>query len=164
MVVSAFFLACLGCAPDEKPDSALGAKHAAVSTAQCENLENLFKQIDCYATAAIEDADPSVCELASNEGVKYQCYAVVAERLGSVELCDQIPVTSPDHQQLRDVCVSDVAKKTLDDLLCDEIQTVGLRDSCYVKIGQETKNTALCAKIQDPGLRSLCSGDPVVVE
>ncbi|MCP3994645.1 MAG: hypothetical protein GY722_06200 [bacterium] len=153
VAVSAVLLSCLGCASDEKPDSA-----------QCEDAENLIEQIDCYATLATKGSDPSVCDLSSHEGVKYQCHAVVAERLGNVELCDQIPVTSSDHQQLRDVCVSDVAKKTLDDLLCDGIQTVGLRDSCYVKIGRETKNTALCAKIQDPGLRSLCSGIPVVVE
>lgn len=164
MAASAILLSSLSCSPDDEPDPAPGPKSGAVSAAQCERIENVFKQIECYVTLATDEEDPSMCGLSSHDGVKYQCYAILAERLGSRDLCDQIPLASLDHQELRDICISDVAKKILNYVVCDEIQTMGLRDSCYAKIGQETKNTTLCEKIQDPGLRSMCSGVPVMVE
>lgn len=157
----AILMSSFGCAPSEDPER---TPLVTETSSQCEDTENLLERIECYATLATDEDDPSVCGRSSHEGVKYQCYAVLAERRGSKELCNEIPSRSPDHKKLRDVCISDVAAQTLSPILCEEIQTVGLRDSCYVKIGQQTKDTTLCQRIQDPGLRSLCTGQPVMVE
>jgi hypothetical protein len=154
MTVVMIVVWCLGCASaDEKS-----------TPVQCESVENVIERIECYASLAEDTNDPSVCGQSPDEGVGYQCYAIVAERLANVELCDMIPTQTPDHQQLKDACISDVAKKTLEPLLCDRVETVGLRDSCYAAIGQKTANTAVCDKIHDPGLRSICSGEPVMVD
>ncbi len=161
--VVAIFLLPLGCAPTDDPQPPPMPTTRAGSANQCEDRENVVERIECYVTLATDKADPSVCGQSSHEGVKYQCYAILAERRGSMELCNVIPSRSPGHQDLRDICISDVAKKTLSPPLCEEIQTIGLRDSCYAKIGQETENAVLCEKIQDPGLRSMCSSQPVIV-
>ena len=157
----AILMSSFGCAPSEDPER---IPLVTETSSQCEDTENLLERIECYATLATDEDDPYVCGRSSHEDVKYQCYAVLAERRGSKELCNEIPSRSPDHKKLRDVCISDVAAQMLSPILCEEIQTVGLRDSCYVKIGQQTKDTTLCQRIQDPGLRSLCTGQPVMVE
>ena len=157
----AILLSSFGCGPTEDPERTPVVTEAS---SQCEDTENLLERIECYATLATDEDDPSVCGQSSHEGVKYQCYAILAERRGSKELCNEIPSRSSDHKKLRDVCISDVAAQTLSPLLCEEIQTVGLRDSCYAKIGQQTNDTTLCQRIQDPGLRSICTGQPVMVE
>ena len=157
----AILLSSFGCGLSETPER---TPVVTETLSQCEDTENLLERIECYAALATDEDDPSVCGRSSHEGVKYQCFAVLAERRGSKELCDEIPSRSPDHKKLRDVCISDVAAQTLSPLLCEEIQTVGLRDSCYAKIGQQSKDTTLCQRIQDPGLRSICTGQPVMVE
>ena len=157
-------LASLGCGPAEDPRQASELTTKDEPAGQCENLVGVLERIECYVKLATDNDDPSVCGQSTNEGVAYQCYAIVAERRSDDGLCDFIPSRSPDHRQLKDICISDVAKKTLNPLACDRIQTAGLRDSCYAKIGQETGNMELCEKVQDPGLRSMCSGEPVTVQ
>ena len=157
----AILLSSFGCGLSENPER---TPVVTETLSQCEDTENLLERIECYAALATDEDDPSVCGRSSHEGVKYQCFAVLAERRGRKELCDEIPSRSPDHKKLRDVCISDVAAQTRSPLLCEEIQTVGLRDSCYAKIGQQSKDTTLCQRIQDPGLRSICTGQPVMVE
>jgi hypothetical protein len=162
IVVVAILLSFVGCAPTEDPERPPQVSTEALG--QCEDVKSVFERIECYVTLATDKDDPSVCGHSSHEGVKYQCYAILAERRGNRELCNIIPSRSPDYVELRDICISDVAKKTLSPLLCEGIQTVGLRDSCYAKIGQDSKDTTLCQKIRDPGLRSICSGEPIVVK
>jgi hypothetical protein len=162
IVVVAILLSCAGCAPTEDPEPSPQVLMEALG--QCEDVKSVFERIECFVALATDKDDPSVCGHSSHEGVKYQCYAILAERRGSRELCNMIPPRSRDYVELSDICISDVAKKTLSPLLCEGIQTAGLRDSCYAKIGQESKDKTLCQKIEDPGLRSICSGEPVVVK
>ncbi len=164
VAVWVILLSSLGCTPTEDPQPPPMPTTGTASAPQCEDVENLFQRIECYASLATDKDDPSVCGQSSHEGVKYQCYAVLAVRRSSRELCDLIPLRSPDHQELRDICISDVAKKTMSPLLCAGIGTIGLKDSCYAKIGQATGDTTLCQKIQDPGLRSICTGESVIVD
>lgn len=164
VVVAAILLLSFGCVPTDDSQQSTTPTMKGGPSSQCEDLENLLERIECYVTVATDEDDPSLCGQSSHEGVKYQCYAILAERRSSEALCRVIPSRSPDQQNLRDICISDVAKKILSPPLCEEIETVGLRDSCYAKIGQETGNMALCENIQDPGLRSLCSGQPVRVQ
>ncbi len=164
MMTCSMFLVCLGCAPtDDSQQQSAQATNGPLAS-QCEHEDSILGRIECYVKLASNTDDPSMCGQSSHQGVEYQCYAIVAERRRSVEVCHLIPPRSPDHQKLREVCISDVAKTTSNPVLCEEIQTVGLRDSCYVKIGQENGNTALCEKIQDAGLKSICDGEPVIVQ
>lgn len=160
---------CLGCAAVDDPrpaESEANEPRASEpsSPARCERVENVIERIECYADLATATNDRSVCGQSPDQGVAYQCLAIVAERRADVELCDLIPTHTTDHQQLKDACISDVAKKTLEPQLCERIVTVGLRDSCYAAIGRDTENRALCDKIRDPGLRSICTGEPVIVD
>jgi hypothetical protein len=164
IVIVAIFVLSLGCGPADDSQQASALTTKGESANQCENLVGVLERIECYVKLATDNDDPSVCGQSSHEGVEYQCYAIVAERQSDEGLCDLIPPRSPDHQKLRDICISDVAKKTVNPLACDRIQTAGLRDSCYAKIGQETGNAELCEKVQDPGLKSMCSGEPVMVQ
>lgn len=126
--------------------------------------QGIIDQIRCLSDLAARKKDASVCDIASHEGVKYQCYAVAAEKLGDWETCLEIPPGSKEHIELRDICISDVAENDKDSDLCEEIRTRNFRDSCYLKIYQETGEDALCDKISDPGLKSLCTGEPVYVK
>jgi hypothetical protein len=137
---------------------------ASVNIDDCASRKNLFKQISCYAAAAEASNDIAPCDQATDEGVRYQCYAIFAEHSSSPEVCSMIPVTTEEHRSLIDICLSDVAKKARNPSLCEKIVTPGLRDSCYLKLAIVAGDPALCAKIRDAGLKSTCSGKPVVVE
>ena len=132
--------------------------------AHCQNIESVFVKLECFVTLADAKNDPSLCSESSIEGVEFQCYAILAERRSDKALCSLIPPRSGDHQSLRDICISDVAKKALESRLCEEIVSVGIRDSCYAQIGKELGDSNLCEKVRDAGLRSLCSGEPVIVQ
>ncbi len=55
---------------------------AQESYPNCELVQNLFEQIECFSSLAVEKKDMAVCDGALHEGVRYQCYAVFAEKLG----------------------------------------------------------------------------------
>jgi hypothetical protein len=137
---------------------------ANVNLDDCASRKNLFEQISCYAAAAEASNDIAPCDQATDEGVRYQCYAIFAEYSSSPGVCSKIPATTEEHRSLVDICLSDVAKKERNPNLCEKIVTPGLRDSCYLKLAIVVGDPALCAKIRDPGLKSTCSGKPVAVE
>jgi hypothetical protein len=126
--------------------------------------QGIIEQIGCLSDLAARKKDASVCGAASHEGVRYQCYAVAAEKLGHWKTCLEIPPKSTEHVELRDVCISDVAENKKDSSLCEKIETGNFRDSCYLKVYQKTGDSALCDKISDPGLKSMCTGEPVYVK
>lgn len=130
----------------------------------CRNVENVFERIVCFADRAEEAGVVEPCDRAANEGVRYQCYAVYAERAADVNVCRSIPAETQDEKDLRDACVSDVAKVTGQGELCDEIEAPGLRDSCYLGVFRETGDVSLCDQIEDPVLASACTGEPDNVE
>jgi hypothetical protein len=137
---------------------------AGANLDDCASRKDPFEQISCYAAAAKAANDIAPCDRATNEGVRYQCYAIFAEFSTSPDVCHTIPTTTPEHRSLVDVCISDVAKKARKPSLCEEIATPGIRDSCYLKLAREVGEPALCAKIRDAGLKSICTGKPVIVE
>jgi hypothetical protein len=130
----------------------------------CGKKKNLIDQLLCYAALATKLDDVSICDAASHEGVRYQCYAIYAERRSKPDVCEAIPSKSAELKGLRDVCISDVAKKAGDFTLCAKIETQGLRDSCYLGVAKKTGDTSICEKIQDKGLKSGCTGKPVYVQ
>jgi hypothetical protein len=136
----------------------------ALGKKACGKKGNLIDQMLCYAALATKHEDVSICNAASHEGMRYQCYAIYAERRSNPDVCEEIPPKSADYIGLRDVCISDVAEKVGDFTLCEEVQTQGLRDSCYWKIAKKTGDTSLCEKIQDKVLKSGCTGKPVYIE
>jgi hypothetical protein len=136
----------------------------AMDMEKCAPYKNPFDRISCYAAAAKEINDLAPCDNASQEGVRYQCYAIFAEYSASPEVCHKIPQNTDEHLSLIDACLSDVAMKVRNPGLCESIKTPGLRDSCYLKLAMELGEGALCAKIQDVGLKSACTGEPVIVE
>ncbi len=126
--------------------------------------KGIIEQIGCLSDLAAKDDDPSVCSAAAHEGVKYQCFAVAAEKIGDWETCLKIPPKSKERIELRDICISDVAEKKVNSSLCEKIQTGNFKDSCYLKVYRKTGDSALCEAISDPGIKSLCTGEPVMVE
>lgn len=130
----------------------------------CGKKKNLIDQILCYAALATKLDDVSVCDAASHDGVRYQCYAIYAERRSKPDVCEAIPLKSAELKGLRDVCISDVAKKAGDFTLCEKIKTQGLQDSCYLGVAKNTGDTSICEKIKDKGLKSGCTGTPVYVQ
>ncbi|HMS91046.1 MAG TPA: hypothetical protein PKC87_02415 [Candidatus Absconditabacterales bacterium] len=57
---------------------------------------------------------------------------------------------------LRDTCYSDIAKKTKDATLCENISEVLFISACYSTVAEETKNPLLCDKIPDQMLKDVC--------
>jgi len=137
---------------------------AIKASAHCQDIESVFDKLECFVTLADVRDDPSLCSQSTIEGVELQCYAIIAERRNDKDLCSLIPSRSQEQQTLRDVCISDVAKKVLEPKFCEEIVTPGLRDSCYAQLGKELGDSNLCKKIHDAGLRSMCGGEPVYVQ
>lgn len=141
--------------------------HALDSTrarASCSTVDNVIDRILCFADQAEAAGTVAPCDAASSEGVRLQCYAVYAERAEAVEPCHRIPTDSKTGRDLRDACISGVAKATKRPDLCEEIVSFGLRDSCWLGIFQKTGDPALCNRIEDAGLRTICKGQPVYVE
>jgi hypothetical protein len=122
------------------------------------------EQIGCFSDLAVNNKDAAACDAAKHEGVRYQCYAVTAEKLGDWRICLEIPPKSKDHIELRDICISDVAEKSEDSALCERIRTGNFRDGCYLKVYRRTGDSALCGRVSDPGLKSSCTGEPVLVK
>ena len=161
VVAAMILLSIVGCSTESDTQNGFSALKAS---AHCQDIESVFAQLECFVALADARDDPSLCSESSIEGVELQCYAILAERRSDKALCNQIPLRSAEHQSLRDICISDVAKKVLESRYCEEIVTVGLRDSCYAQIGKELGDLDLCKEIGDAGIRSICSGEPVMVQ
>lgn len=130
----------------------------------CSDLENPVDRILCFADRATDESDARRCDDASSDAVRFQCYAVYAERVEDVAPCRDIPGGTEDLQGLRDVCIGDVAGVAGRAELCEEIVTAGLRDSCYLAVFRTTGDGELCGRIEDPGLRSACTDEPAYVQ
>ena len=130
----------------------------------CQQIADLFDRTECYTDLAIEESDASICGDATHEGVRYQCYAIYAERQNDLEACEAIPTDSDEASVLHGACISDVAAIRSDAQLCARVEPESIRDGCYLKIAEATADRELCEKIVDRGLRSLCSGDTVWVQ
>jgi hypothetical protein len=132
--------------------------------AACEGLSDPIDQIECRVDVATDAGHPRPCLEAEQDGVRYQCIAILAGRLKKASLCDDIPSTTEDTRMLRDGCLGDVAEVVGESDLCERVLTRGIRDSCYLKLFRVTGDATLCDRIEDPGLASLCTGNPVTVE
>ena len=130
----------------------------------CADKTNVFKQLDCFVSLAIYNDDVKICDNTKHEGVKYQCYAMFAERTKNWNICKSIPNETNEHKDLRSVCISDVAEVVMNSTLCDNIETPGIKDSCYLKVFKKTKDPNICEKIKGSGLKSLCTGEPYYIE
>jgi len=154
----------LGLAACGEPGAQSQAPDSITARADCADVENVIDRTLCFADRAEAAGDLAPCDGADAEGVRFQCYAIYAERAETVEPCHRIPTDSEDGSDLRDACVSDVAKVTERAELCEEIVSHGLRDSCWLGVFRKTEDPALCDRIEDAGLRSACTGEPVYVE
>jgi hypothetical protein len=158
----AISLVIVGCGGGADQESA--PPGPAEEVADCGTLAGSIEQIECYVDRATLSGHPRICQQAEQEGVRYQCLAILAGRLKDASICDDIPSSSDETRALRDKCLSDVAAVLEESTLCGRILTAGLRDSCYFKIAGATGDSSLCDRIDDPGLKSGCTGIPVVVD
>jgi hypothetical protein len=138
---------------------------ALYEPAACLENKDLFEQITCLVELAVRENDDTICDAAIHTGVRYQCYAMVAEKLGNLDICGKIPSgVGGETGQLHDLCVSEVAVNLKDYELCQRIKAPGLRDGCYLEIYRQTDDMSLCEMIQDAGMKSLCTGKPSSVK
>jgi len=162
MVVVVSFLA-FACGPGAEQETE--AQEARVeAAADCGSLAAPIERIECYVDRATQAGHPKPCQEAADEGVRYQCYAILAGRLKDATLCDDIPPSSDETRALRDACLSDVAEVLKETALCERIMAPGLYDSCHFKVARATGDTSLCDAIDDPGLKSGCTGAPVILD
>lgn len=159
VVVSFLAFAC-GSGAVQETEARHGRAEAA---ADCATVAGPIKRIECYVDRATQAGHPKPCQEAADEGVRYQCYAILAGRLKDATLCDDIPPSSDETRALRDACLSDVAEVLQETALCERIIAPGLYDSCYFKVARATGDTSLCDAIDDPGLKSGCTGEPVIL-
>lgn len=160
-----FAIACLtfGCGGGAEQGTAEQPERAEVAV-DCGSLAGPIEQIECRVDQATRAGHPKPCQEAAAAGVRYQCFAILAGRLKDATLCDDIPASSDETRELRDVCLSDVAEVLKETALCERIMAPGLYDSCYFKVARATGDTSLCDSIEDPGLKSGCTGQPVIVK
>lgn len=158
-------VSCLasGCGSGAEQGTAEQPERAEVA-GDCGDLAGPIEQIECHVDRATQAGHPKPCQEAAADGVRYQCYAILAGRLKDASLCDDIPPSSDETRALRDVCLSDVAEVLKETALCERIMAPGLYDSCYFKVARATGDTSLCDSIDDPGLKSGCTGNPVIVD
>jgi hypothetical protein len=57
---------------------------------------------------------------------------------------------------LKDVCYSDVAKKTNVPEICEKVVDTTMMGSCYAMIAKKKKNSALCEKIKETMWKDIC--------
>jgi hypothetical protein len=163
LAAGAIICLTLGCGDGaEQRTAALPAD--ARADAACEGLPGPIERIECYVDRATRAGHPKACQEAAEDGVRYQCLAILAGRLKDASLCDDIPPSSDETRALRDACLSDVAAVLEESALCERVLLAGLRDSCYLEIARATDDASLCNRIGDPGLNSLCTGEPIIVD
>ena len=133
-------------------------------TKPCMDKANVFEQIKCLTDRAVELKNVAVCDQSKHVGVKYQCYAIYAERVGNWEICNHIPTDNKDLLDLKSICISDVAKKMMKEELCEKVDVLSFKDGCYMKIAESTGNKILCEKISDPNVKSFCTGEPIYIK
>ena len=134
------------------------------NTDACLGEGNAYDQLMCLVDLGEAERASAPCMAAANPGVRWQCVAIVAERIDDSGLCAEIPVDIPDGQELRDVCLSDIAEARASGALCADIATPGLKDSCYLGAVRAGADATLCGEIADAALKSACTGEPVTVD
>lgn len=139
-----------------------------VALRNCAVIENIIDQITCYVDIAKKTDDLTQCDEADKDAIKYQCYAIFAEHKKDASLCNQIPVTIQDGQQLRDVCKLDVVKEKMniasDVTICETIVTHFLDDECYEVVVKGTGDQSLCERILENSIKDRCYDRPTFVE
>lgn len=132
-------------------------------TDACLDEDNAYNRLMCLVDLGETKDGSGPCMAAEDPGIRWQCVAIVAERIDRPGLCGEIPVDMEDGRELRDVCLSDIAEARADGALCADIETPGLRDSCYLKVVRAGADAALCEEIGDAALKSACTGEPVTM-
>ncbi len=102
---------------------------------------------------------PSSCEGQSN---KDACYNSVAQKNKDPEICNKISLESGDPKSdSRDNCYSVIAEDLLKHQFCDRIKKNsgdGSRDTCYLNIATKTKNVVLCDQLTGQGVTEINGG------
>ncbi len=57
---------------------------------------------------------------------------------------------------LRDGCYSEIAKKTKDASVCENITDVMFKNACYTSVAEEAKDVSICEKISDVMFKKTC--------
>lgn len=96
----------------------------------CEELEMAIDKVICYKNLAIEKDNLEICGLSSDKGVEFQCYAIFAEYKLNENICDRIISESQEFKDLKDICISDIAKLKKDINLCEKINSQTLKSDC----------------------------------
>ena len=84
-------------------------------------------------------------------------FFVVAKFIGTGTLsttsvsCEQI-----EDQARRNICLKDLAFKSLDISPCLEIENVPERDICMRNVAMKTKDSTICLQISTPDIRRMC--------
>ncbi len=84
-------------------------------------------------------------------------FFVVAKFVGAGSIspssasCEQI-----EDMARRNICLKDIAFKSLDISPCLEIENVPERDICMRNVAMKTKDGTICLQISTPGIKSMC--------
>ena len=126
---------------------------------------NAYDELLCYVDLAVKLDEVNACDPLA--ALKYQCYAIFAERKQDERICEKIPGADSgieDIQELKDLCFSDVAKVKKDAAICGKIATGTFRDGCYLQVSKLAGDVAVCEKIVAAETRNWCKGQPVYIE
>lgn len=150
----------VACDNDRGDAPAMDTDAPAQDAVDCEALQSRIDMTLCLVDIATDAGTTAACDVTGDPGVRFQCYAIFAERLGDPETCRRIPDQGEDFRDLRDACLADVAPVAERPELCEEVRESGLRDGCFLSVYRVTADATLCDRIEDAGLRSLCTGVP----
>ncbi len=127
-------------------------------TAACGDSDFLPNQIRCFLDAAESEGDVSLCEVAYDFAVRFNCIALFAEHSGDPVSCGRIPLRNNRMLVFRDSCISGVAAATRTPKLCEQVQLEMVRNACFLtQVVDLGAAPDLCRHITKSAVRELCS-------
>ncbi len=92
----------------------------------------------CYQQVAVNAGDLSLCDKIEREPPMTKCYMLIAIKNGDSRICSKIPAASDPQSYLPLDCLWEVAQKTNDPSVCEEMGTEKISRMFVGEISKET--------------------------
>ncbi len=106
---------------------------------------------DCYASAAIDVLDASLCGRMHDAKQRGSCHLELAQKTLNASGCSKL-----DEARTRKQCIDQIAKKTMQARDCEAHEAPEHRQSCRVSLAIDARNPEACAGVDDAGRRDEC--------
>jgi hypothetical protein len=126
----------------------------------CRDIKDEDIRDECVSTLAATKGDIKICDEIKSEEHKGACLTGTAllsalanktDYLQDTSICDKIK----ENQEMKDLCYTMVAARTINPALCDKVVDEDSRDICFL-VFFVTNDSSYCDKIKNEMMRDEC--------